>query len=210
MLALVPTSTASKRERESMTTELPPPGSPEASALIDSMLAKYGWPANPKNAARAGYEAARAALAAKPPYSGDDAATALEAQAARIAELEAALFPFVQCHPSGAQFLDMRVPTSAIEAARAALAKQEKKMTPELPPLLPCPFCGSATAPRIWTNEEAAGELWDESQSLNYQVVCDASSPNWRGGCGAAGGFMATIGEAIAVWQARADLAKQP
>lgn len=30
----------------------------EASALIDSVLAEYNWPSNPKNAARAGYEAA--------------------------------------------------------------------------------------------------------------------------------------------------------
>lgn len=38
--------------------ELPHPGSPEASAMLDSMLAEYQWPANTKNAARAGWEAA--------------------------------------------------------------------------------------------------------------------------------------------------------
>jgi hypothetical protein len=37
---------------------LPNPGSPEASAMLDSMLAEYNWPANSKNAARAGWEAA--------------------------------------------------------------------------------------------------------------------------------------------------------
>jgi hypothetical protein len=37
---------------------LPHPGSPEASAMMDSMLAEYQWPANTKNAARAGWEAA--------------------------------------------------------------------------------------------------------------------------------------------------------
>lgn len=46
---------------------LPNPGSPEASAMIDSMLAYYHWPANPKNAARAGYEAARRMLIAARP-----------------------------------------------------------------------------------------------------------------------------------------------
>lgn len=37
---------------------LPHPGSPEASAMIDSVLAEYQWPTNAKNAARAGYVAA--------------------------------------------------------------------------------------------------------------------------------------------------------
>lgn len=35
------------------------PGSPEASAMIDSVLFEYGWPSNPKNAARAGFVAAQ-------------------------------------------------------------------------------------------------------------------------------------------------------
>ena len=43
---------------------LPMPGSPEASAMMDSMLAEYGYPANMKNAARAGFEAARRLLVA--------------------------------------------------------------------------------------------------------------------------------------------------
>jgi ribA/ribD-fused uncharacterized protein len=45
---------------------LPHPGSPEASAMIDSKLAEYGWPANKKGAARAGYEAARELARASP------------------------------------------------------------------------------------------------------------------------------------------------
>lgn len=44
---------------------LPRPGSPEASAMIDSVLAEYEWPSNPKNAARAGFEAARRLLGVK-------------------------------------------------------------------------------------------------------------------------------------------------
>jgi hypothetical protein len=47
-------------------TVLPRPGSPEASAMIDSLLAEYQWPSNPKNAARAGFEAARRMLATPP------------------------------------------------------------------------------------------------------------------------------------------------
>jgi hypothetical protein len=45
---------------------LPHPGSTEASAMIDQVLAEYDHPANSKNAARAGFEAARR-LAGKPP-----------------------------------------------------------------------------------------------------------------------------------------------
>ena len=51
--------------------ELPHPGSPDASAMIDAVLAEYNWPCNTKNAARAGYVAAlrllgSPALAAEP------------------------------------------------------------------------------------------------------------------------------------------------
>lgn len=42
---------------------LPNPGSPEASAMMDSVLAEYNYPSNTKNAARAGYEAARRIIA---------------------------------------------------------------------------------------------------------------------------------------------------
>jgi hypothetical protein len=42
------------------------PGSPEASAMIDSVLAEYNWPSNAKDAARAGYVAAQRLLATTP------------------------------------------------------------------------------------------------------------------------------------------------
>lgn len=48
------------------TRVLPHPGSPEASAMMDSLLAEYNWPTNTKNAARAGWEAANRWLAASP------------------------------------------------------------------------------------------------------------------------------------------------
>lgn len=50
---------------ESNGVELPAPGSEEASAAIDEVLSEYQWPANPKNAARAGFEAARRVLAGR-------------------------------------------------------------------------------------------------------------------------------------------------
>jgi hypothetical protein len=49
---------------------LPNPGSPEASAMMDSVLAEYNNPSNPKNAARAGWVAAMRWLAA-PPAAGE-------------------------------------------------------------------------------------------------------------------------------------------
>lgn len=55
-----------RAKAEAAPRQAPRPGSPEASAMIDSVLAEYGWPANPKNAARAGYEAACRLLAARP------------------------------------------------------------------------------------------------------------------------------------------------
>ena len=40
-------------------TEWPHPGTDDVAKVIDAMLAKYGWPSNPRNAARAGYRAAQ-------------------------------------------------------------------------------------------------------------------------------------------------------
>jgi hypothetical protein len=54
------------------TRALPHPGSPEASAMMDSMLAEYQWPANTKNAARAGWEAANRWLASSLPPPGGE------------------------------------------------------------------------------------------------------------------------------------------
>lgn len=44
----------------------PHPGSPEASAMIDSELAAHNWPTNTKNAARAGYVACSKLMGAAP------------------------------------------------------------------------------------------------------------------------------------------------
>jgi hypothetical protein len=53
---------ATKTEAKPLT--VPHPGSPEASAMIDSELAAHGWASNTKNAARAGYEACRKLMGA--------------------------------------------------------------------------------------------------------------------------------------------------
>lgn len=54
---------------------LPHPGSPEADKMLDALLAEYGQPVNMKNAARAGYMAARRLLqhARQPLPATDDA-----------------------------------------------------------------------------------------------------------------------------------------
>lgn len=45
------------------------PGGVEVSALLDSILSEYGWPSNPKNAARAGWTAAMRYIASLPPVT---------------------------------------------------------------------------------------------------------------------------------------------
>ena len=61
------------------------PGSPTASAMIDSVLAEYGWPTNPKNAARAGFVAAQRLAA--PTSGGESVDAVLAAQRQQIADL---------------------------------------------------------------------------------------------------------------------------
>jgi hypothetical protein len=50
-------------QRVATLTTLPRADTAEASAMLDTILAEYNYPANTKNAARAGYEAARRHLA---------------------------------------------------------------------------------------------------------------------------------------------------
>ncbi len=68
--AVLAVSAAVAAERERPRAAVPAPGSPEASAMIDSVLAEYGWPANPKNAARAGYVAAQRLMTPNPQLTG--------------------------------------------------------------------------------------------------------------------------------------------
>lgn len=69
-----------------------------------------------------------------------------------------------------------------------------------------CPFCGSDYAPMVTGSSEYHDidcECADRSHDDSYAVVCDASSPGGRGGCGASGGFSLTKAEAVDRWNRR-------
>lgn len=75
---------------------------------------------------------------------------------------------------------------------------------------LPCPFCGKQQTLQVISGQELMGEdqeFWQHSDS--FGVVCDASSPDGKGGCGAMGGFKPTEDEAIEAWNTRTALAQQ-
>lgn len=91
--------------------QVPHPGSPEASAMMDSVLAEYGWPANAKNAARAGFEAARRLLAAAP---------AITAAPSAQAELRMS-----ECPGCGMEFADGALHNANLELHRLKNAAQK-------------------------------------------------------------------------------------
>ena len=68
----------------------------------------------------------------------------------------------------------------------------------------PCPFCGSATAPKITSaaelncEDEEEFNAWPHSHS--YAVICNAARPGNADGCGASGGFFPTEIDACAAW----------
>ena len=75
---------------------------------------------------------------------------------------------------------------------------------------LPCPFCGKQHTLQVISGQELMGEdqeFWQHSES--FGVVCDASTPDGKGGCGAMGGFKPTEDEAIEAWNTRTALAQQ-
>ena len=53
--------------------------------------------------------------------------------------------------------------------------------------ILSCPFCGSEEAPEL-------------TQKIDYAVICNASSDDQKGGCGAQSGYAKTKMEAIEKW----------
>lgn len=61
--------------------------------------------------------------------------------------------------------------------------------------LLPCPFCGSVTAPKLMDSRE----INNTADGSHYAVCCRATS----GGCGAVGGYRWTKQEALNRWQNR-------
>lgn len=75
---------------------------------------------------------------------------------------------------------------------------------------LPCPFCGKQHTLQVISGQELMGEdqeFWQHSES--FGVVCDASKPDGKCGCGAMGGFKPTEEEAIEAWNTRTALAQQ-
>lgn len=74
----------------------------------------------------------------------------------------------------------------------------------------PCPFCGKQHTLQVISGQELMDEnqeFWQHSES--FGVVCDASTPDGKGGCGAMGGFKPTEEEAIEAWNRRTALAQQ-
>lgn len=70
--------------------------------------------------------------------------------------------------------------------------------------LKPCPFCGKTETLEVITGHQLMDEeqeFWPHSES--FCVVCDASNPNGKGGCGACGGFQSTEPLAIDHWNKR-------
>lgn len=67
------------------------------------------------------------------------------------------------------------------------------------PKILPCPFCGSETAPTLTTAAESEGI--DQVADDFVSVCCRVGS---LGGCGAASGFFPTSEQAISAWNGRA------
>lgn len=64
--------------------------------------------------------------------------------------------------------------------------------------LKPCPFCGSTTAPEIFTLADLFGDDYEETE---FAVACNYS----RGGCGAStGGICEAEEEAAEAWNRRA------
>lgn len=75
--------------------------------------------------------------------------------------------------------------------------------------LLPCPFCGGATACSVLADTQIAecdsdnhcpGCACNASHNGAWVVMCDAT----RGGCGGAGGYDPSRRKAIAKWNTRA------
>lgn len=69
-------------------------------------------------------------------------------------------------------------------------------MEEALPAISACPFCGNATAQRIFS----AKELYSSYDSNQWAVICDANN----GGCGASSSFCEAKAAAVKKWNKRA------
>jgi hypothetical protein len=72
--------------------------------------------------------------------------------------------------------------------------------------LLPCPFCGSTTRPRVADFEGALDGF------PGYCVLCDASGLDGApgNGCGASTGWAARPAQAVAKWNRRSPASSPP
>lgn len=69
--------------------------------------------------------------------------------------------------------------------------------------LLPCPFCGQSKALEIVTASSLQEYPDEYLHSESWGVICNASTDDKLGGCGAQGGFMLSQSEAVALWNSR-------
>ncbi len=77
-------------------------------------------------------------------------------------------------------------------------------------PVMPCPFCGKKDTLEVITGAEFMDEDQEFYQhSESFAVVCNAATPNGKGGCGAMGGFADTSKAAIDHWNTRHNVQGQ-
>ena len=73
--------------------------------------------------------------------------------------------------------------------------------------VLSCPFCGKAETVELVDSDTFQDLMpWDvepEGHTLYWAVMCDASKPGGKGGCGASGGFAPTKEAATERWNTR-------
>ena len=176
------------------------PSSPEASAMIDSVLAEYDWPANPKNAARCGYEAARRMLAHPPAPAAQAEQPASERQ--RTAE---ALLRSMHYDWDGQQWRLGMLPAEPGEQPAQGLAELPALPAPETRE--GCELCSDcyaiedsysadqmhdyaraalASAPRVPTLDDALA-----AERERCAKVCE-SFPEWSDGAQMAAAIRAT------------------
>lgn len=125
---------------------LPHPGAPEAEEMIEKLLAEYGYPANMKNAARAGYMAARRLIGwARKPLPDVQAPPAL-APAPTVEDLMTKIQAFgLACyqHESGAEQISMqdeiRIDLAALAASQVVDSGCDIKISA---PAIPAPEGG--------------------------------------------------------------------
>lgn len=77
--------------------------------------------------------------------------------------------------------------------------------TREMPELKPCPFCNKTEPLYVISSYEDTSEE-DDGNPESWAVVCDASSPPAKGGCGGSGGYALSIDEAVAKWNKQAPV----